>query len=96
MSDERIDPDVVEAGARALYRRALTKATFFREFEEQAEGWEADAEVAIRAADRARGMKEEKRHPAIPVPGSGTARPGPATHYRLVSNWRPVEEAQGV
>ena len=54
-----ISDEVVEAAARALYAHWLKTATSFREFDEVADGFRGEAEIAIRAAEawRAGGCK---------------------------------------
>jgi hypothetical protein len=93
MSEQRIDLVLVEKVAKAIHNEEWVKKGYGP--------WEKCvdqdrirrlAEVEIRVVFDELGLKEERRHPAIPIPGSGTTRPGPATHTRYTSEWRPVEQ----
>jgi hypothetical protein len=80
----QIGADVIEAAARALHAEYLKGPAYPVDFEEAREQWEAEAEVAIRAAFKELGMKVEKK----------TFRPeGRSDRHRcrLVSDWHPVE-----
>ncbi len=90
MSD-RIDPEVIEAAAKARHEaKAADENLPFKWHEMPA--WHRERqmkfeEVAIRAADRERGLKEERRV-------RGQSRRGRGAQLgRLVSDWRPVERS---
>lgn len=101
MSDERIDPKVTKRPSPEVVAAEKSIASYIETHPNAAPG--ALAEVAIRAADRARGLKEERRRCTC---DGGRVESGPsgATYsmphercgatgwvQRLVSDWRPVE-----
>jgi hypothetical protein len=87
VSDERIDPQVIEAAAKAMYAALGTARQ--RSWEvltiRQREPMLREAEAAIRAADRERGIEKESRPNGLM--SRGTDEP----LERYISDWRPVE-----
>jgi hypothetical protein len=82
-SAQRIDPVLVEKAVLALVE---VYGSGRSDLDTPA------VEAALRVVFDELGLKEERRYPAIPIPGEGTTRPGPATHTRYVSEWRLVEQ----
>jgi hypothetical protein len=86
VTDERIDPKVIKAASEA-YRRARDQLEYFGATEYDGP---SPIEAAIRAADRERGLKEERKVRRAFVGPDDIEYPD-ELRVRLTSDWRPVE-----
>jgi hypothetical protein len=94
MSESPIPPEVVEAAGDALFKAIpahLRKMPPWADMTAREEEiWGGMVEAAIRAADKARGLREERKlRPAFEGP-DGVQHPD-RWRMRLVSDWRPVD-----
>jgi len=84
LAETPIPPDVIEAAAKALHNCDQLAHAEWEEAGEEHRQWVCgEAEAAIRAADEARGLREE-RNPLASVLAYGEC-------VRLVFAWRRVE-----